>query len=56
METVLFSSDLVTVGTFECSGAHPSFPRTGPTAYNAFALVRSPVWMRRGHGPYTGRR
>jgi AraC-like DNA-binding protein len=52
VETLLFRSDLVKVGTFECAADDPCFPVSEPLDNDVFVLPTKPVWVRRDSGDY----
>jgi AraC-like DNA-binding protein len=52
VETLLFRSDLVKVGTFECEVDDPCFRVSEPLDNDVFVLPRRPVWFRRNDDDY----
>jgi AraC family transcriptional regulator len=52
VETLLFRSDLVKVGTFECAADDPCFRVSEPLDNDVFVLPRKPVWIRRDADDY----
>jgi AraC-like DNA-binding protein len=52
VETLLFRSDLVKVGYFNCAVDHPCFSVSDPLDNDVFVLPRKPVWIRRDDGEY----
>jgi len=52
VETLLFRSDLVKVGTFECAADDPCFRVSEPLDNDVFVLPRHPVWFRRDTDNY----
>jgi len=52
VETLLFRSDLVKVGTFECGVEDPCFRVSEPLDNDVFVLPRKPVWFRRNDDDY----
>ena len=52
VETLLFRSDLVKVGTFECAADDPCFRVSEPLDNDVFVLPRKPVWVRRDADEY----
>jgi AraC-like DNA-binding protein len=52
VETLLFRSDLVKVGSFVCAVGHPCFSASEPLDNDVFVLPRNPVWIRRNAGEY----
>lgn len=52
VETLLFRSDVVKVGCFECTASHPSFARTASLDNDVFVVLRRPLWIRRNSGSY----
>jgi len=52
VETLLFQSDLVKVGTFVCAADDPCFRVSEPLDNDVFVLPRKPVWIRRNADDY----
>jgi len=52
VETLLFRSKLVKVGTFECAADDPCFRVSEPLDNDVFVLPRKPVWVRRDGDEY----
>jgi AraC-like DNA-binding protein len=52
VETLLFRSDLVKVGTFECAADDPCFRVSEPLDNDVFVLPRNPLWIRRDDDEY----
>ncbi len=52
VETLLFRSDLVKVGSFVCGADHPCFPLSPQLDNDVFVLPTAPVWIRRNAGAY----
>jgi AraC-like DNA-binding protein len=52
VETLLFRSDLVKVGSFECGSDHPCFAVSESLDNDVFVLPRKPVWIRRDAGDF----
>ena len=52
VETLLYRSNLVKVGTFECAADDPCFRVSEPLDNDVFVLPRKPVWVRRNGGEY----
>ena len=52
VETLLYRSDLIKVGTFVCDVAHPCFSVSEPLDNDVFVLPKRPVWIRRNEGEY----
>jgi AraC family transcriptional regulator len=52
VETLLFQSDLVKVGTFECAADDPCFRVSETLDNDVFVLPRKPVWIRRNGDEY----
>ncbi len=52
VDTLLFSSELVKVGSFECSVDDPCFPTTESLDNDVFVLPQNPLWIRRNAGEY----
>jgi AraC-like DNA-binding protein len=52
VETLLFRSDLVKVGTFECAADDPCFRISEPLDNDVFVLPRKSVWIRRDADEY----
>ena len=52
VETLLFQSDLVKVGTFECAADDPCFRVSETLDNDVFVLPRMPVWIRRNADEY----
>jgi AraC-like DNA-binding protein len=52
VETLLFRSDLVKVGSFVCAVDHPCFSVSAPLDNDVFVLPKVPVWIRRNAGDY----
>jgi len=52
VETLLFRSELVKVGTFECAVDDPCFRVSKPLDNDVFVLPRKPVWIRRDADDY----
>lgn len=52
VETLLFQSDLVKVGSFECPIDDPCFSTTESLDNDVFVLPQNPLWIRRNAGEY----
>lgn len=52
VESLLFRSDLVKVGSFECSADDPCWRTTDVLDNDVFVLPQRPVWIRRNSGSY----
>ena len=53
LETLIFQSPSVTVGTFRCRADHPLFEDSGPSNAYCFVFPRTPVWIRHaGERPF----
>jgi len=52
VETLLFRSDLVKVGTFECAADDPFFRVSEPLDNDVFVLPRKSLWIRRDDDEY----
>ena len=52
VETLLFNSELVKVGSFECAVDDPCFPTTESLDNDVFVLPQNPLWIRRNAGEY----
>ena len=52
VETLLYRSDLIKVGTFVCDVAHPCFSVSESLDNDVFVLPKRPVWIRRNAGEY----
>jgi len=52
VETLLFRSDLVKVGTFECAADNPCFRVSEPLDNDVFVLPKKPLWIRRDDDEY----
>jgi len=52
VDELLFRSELIKVGRFNCDAAHPSFTRTAPLDNDVFVIARNSVWIRRGAGRF----
>ena len=52
VETLLFQSDLVKVGTFECAADDPCFRVSETLDNDVFVLPRKPLWIRRNADEY----
>jgi len=52
VDTLLFRSDLVKVGYFDCAVDHPCFAESAPLDNDVFVMPRKPVWVRRDSGDY----
>ncbi len=52
VETLLFRSDLVKIGSFVCDADHPSFPVSESLDNDVFVMPKRPVWIRRDDGEY----
>ncbi len=52
VETLLFRSDLVKIGTFECAADDPCFRISEPLDNDVFVLPTKPLWFRRNAGDY----
>lgn len=51
LEALLFSTDVVAVGTFRCAPDHPLFPDSGPSTTYCIAFGRRPVWIQHPDSP-----
>jgi AraC family transcriptional regulator len=51
VETLLFSSDAVALGTFRCRAAHPLYANSGPCSHHTFVFPRSASRIRHDGGP-----
>ena len=53
LETILFQTELVTIGTFRCPAQHPQFRDSGPSNAYCFVFPRTTVWIQHaGHQPF----
>jgi len=52
VETLLFHSDLVKVGTFECAADDPCFRVSEPLDNDVFVLPKKSLWVRRNDDEY----
>ena len=53
LETILFQSGLVTIGTFRCPPQHPQFRDSGPSNAYCFVFPRTTVWIQHaGERPF----
>jgi AraC-like DNA-binding protein len=52
VDTLLFRSDLVKVGSFECASDHPCFAVSESLDNDVFVLPREPLWIRRDTGDF----
>ena len=52
VETLLFHSELVKVGSFECPAEDPNFSTTESLDNDVFVLPQNPLWIRRNAGEY----
>lgn len=50
VETLLFESDVVALGTFRCATEHPLFEDSGPSNSNAIVFPRNAVWIEHAGG------
>jgi AraC-like DNA-binding protein len=54
VETLLFRSDVVAMGTFRCPATHPMFRDSGPCTHNSIVFPRTSTIIRhRGRSPFT---
>lgn len=52
VETLLFQSELVKIGAFECPLDSPCFSTTDSLDNDVFVLPQNPLWIRRNAGDY----
>ncbi len=52
VETLLFQSDLVKVGSFVCAADDPCFPVSESLDNDVFVMPKMPLWIRRDDGEY----
>ena len=53
LETILFQTELVTIGTFRCRPQHPQFRDSGPSNAYCFVFPRTTVWIQHaGERPF----
>ena len=54
LESLVFRSDIVAIGTFRCPAMHPLFRDTGPCSYHTFVFPRTATIIRHeGGAPFT---
>lgn len=52
VETLLFQSDLVKVGSFVCAADDPCFPVSESLDNDVFVMPKTPLWIKRDDGEY----
>ena len=52
VETLLFRSDLIKVGSFVCDADHPSFSVSESLDNDVFVMPKVPIWDRRDNGEF----
>jgi len=52
VETLLFQSDLIKVGSFVCAADHPCFPVSESLDNDVFVMPKMPLWLRRDDDEY----
>jgi AraC family transcriptional regulator len=50
VESLLFCSEVVAVGTFRCPSSHPLFPDSGPCSHHTFVFPRTATVIRHSGG------